>query len=147
VAFAVGLSMRPLVEAAGFAVFPLGGNLAADPEYQQVKAQLQMMPPGLESELFSYPRLFVGVASRLRTPELVAIARMWHPDMLIREAGEYGAVIAAEHLGLPHATVAFAAALSGLAIFEREAAAQLDPIRQRWGLEPDPDLTALYRYL
>jgi hypothetical protein len=31
--------------------------------------------------------------------------------MLIREAGEYAALVAAEHLGLPHATVSFAAAL------------------------------------
>jgi UDP:flavonoid glycosyltransferase YjiC (YdhE family) len=147
VAFAVGPSMRPLVEAAGFAVFPLGGNLATDAEYQQVKGQLQTMPPGLETELFAYPRLFIGIASRLRTPDLVAIARTWHPDMLIREAGEYAAVIAAEHLGVPHAAVAFAAALRGMAIFEREAAAQLDPVRQQWGLPPDPDLTALYRYL
>ena len=147
VAFAVGPSMRPVVEAGAFAVLPLGGNLATDAEYQRVKVALQTMPPGLDSELFSYPRLFVGVASRLRTPDLVAIARTWHADMLIREAGEYATVIAAEHLELPHAAVAFAAALNSMAIFEREAAAQLDPIRQRWGLPPDPDLAALYRYL
>jgi UDP:flavonoid glycosyltransferase YjiC (YdhE family) len=97
--------------------------------------------------LFAYPRLFCGIASRVRTPDLVAIARTWQPDMLIREAGEYAAVIAAEHLGLPHATVSYAAALKSLAIFEQDAAAYLDPIRQDWGLAPDPDLTSLYRYL
>jgi MGT family glycosyltransferase len=105
------------------------------------------MPPGLETELFIYTRLFCGVSPRLRTPQLVEIAKEWQPDMLIREAGEYGAVIAAEHLGLPHATVAFATALKGMALFERDAAAQLDPLRQSWGLEPDPQLTAIYRYL
>src|SRR5205807_2583789 len=47
----------------------------------------------------------------------------------------------------PHAVVAFAAALKGQAIFEREAAAQLDPIRKQWGLAPDPTLSSLYRYL
>jgi hypothetical protein len=80
----------------------------------EVKAHLHMPPPSLESELCSYPRLFVGVASRLRTPDLVAIARAWHPDIPIREAGEYGAVIAAEHLGLPHTAVAFVAAERGM---------------------------------
>src|SRR5207249_8504898 len=84
---------------------------------------------------------------RLRTPQLAAIAREWQPDMFIREAGEYGAVIAAEHLGLPHATVSFAAALQSMAVFERDAAASLDPIRQQWGLPPDPELTSLYRHL
>jgi MGT family glycosyltransferase len=147
VAFAVGRSLRPLVEAAGFAVFPLDVNVSTDPEYRQVKAQLHLMPTSLESELFAYPRLFCGIASRVRTPHLVAIARTWQPDMLIREAGEYSAVIAAEHLGLTHATVSFAAALKSLAIFEREAAAYLDPVRRDWGLAPDPDLTSLYRYL
>ncbi|HEV2235123.1 MAG TPA: glycosyltransferase [Ktedonobacterales bacterium] len=147
VAFAVGAGMRPRVESAGFVVFPLGGNFAADPEYRQVKAQLRGMPAGLDAELFTYTRIFCGIAPRLRTPELVAIARAWRPDMLIREAGEYGAVIAAEHLGLPHAVVAFAAALQTMTHFEREAAAQLDPIRQSWSLAPDPTLASLYRYL
>jgi MGT family glycosyltransferase len=147
VAFAVGRSLRPLVEAAGFVVFPVDVNASMDPEYQQVKAQVHMMPTSLESELYAYPRLFCGVASRVRTPDLVAIARAWQPDMLIREAGEYGAVIAADHLGLPHATVSFAAALKSLAIFEQDAAAFLDPVRRDWGLAPDPDLTSLYRYL
>jgi len=147
VAFATNASRRPLVAASGFTFFPVGGDLAADPEYQQVKAHLRTMPVGLETELFAYPRLFCGIAPRLRTPELVAIARAWPPDMLIREAGEYAAVIAAEYLGVPHATVAFAAALPSMARFEREAAPQLDPIRQHWGLAPDPALTALYRYL
>jgi MGT family glycosyltransferase len=139
--------MRPRVESAGFAVFPLGGNLADDPEYLQHQAQLRDMPSGLDAELLTYTRVFCGIAPRLRTPELVAIAREWQPDMLIRDAADYAAVIAAEHLGLPHAVVAFAAALRTMTVFEREAAAQLDPIRQAWGLAPDPALAAPYRYL
>jgi UDP:flavonoid glycosyltransferase YjiC (YdhE family) len=147
VAFAVSPSLQPTVAAAGFTVLPVGVSAASDPEYQQVKAQLQTMPLSLESELFAYPRLFCGVATRVRAPALVAIARDWQPDMLIREAAEYAAVIAAEHLGLPHAVIAFTTALKGQAIFEREVAAQLDPIRERWGLAPDRTLTSLYRYL
>lgn len=147
VAFAVGSTLQRVVEPAGFRVFPTGGYSQPDPEEQQIRTQLATMPPGLETELFIYTRLFCGVSPRLRTPQLVEIAKEWQPDMLIREAGEYGAVIAAEHLGLPHATVAFATALKGMALFERDAAAQLDPLRQSWGLEPDPQLTAIYRYL
>ncbi len=147
VAFAVGPSLQPLVEAAGFAVFPLTENLAVDPAFGPVRAQVRMMPPGLERELFNWTQIAYGVAPRVRTPELVAIAQTWRPDMLIREAGECTAVIAAEHLGMPHAAVAFTAALKGMAVFERDAAAHLDPIRQQWGLSPDPALTALYRYL
>lgn len=147
VSFAVGTSLQPLVEAAGFAVFPVGGNLASDFEYQQFKAQQKTMDLGLESELFSYPRLFAGIGARLRTPQLVEVCWSWRPHMLIREAGEYAGAIAAERLGLPHASVSFAASLKGHAIFEREVAAQLDLVRHSWGLAPDPDLTSLHRYL
>lgn len=147
VAFAVSPFLHPLVEAAGFAVFPVGGNLAADPEYREFEAQRKTMPPGLETELLVYSRLFCGIAPRLRTPELVRIGQSWQPHMFIREAGEYGAVIAAEHLGVPHAAVSFAASLKGFAIFEKDAARYLDPIRLSWGLEPDPNLESLYRYL
>lgn len=147
VAFATSASRQLLVEASGFTFFPVGSDLATDPEYQQSKAQLATMPLALESEILNYARIWCGIAPRLRTPQLVEIARSWQPDMVIREAGEYGAVIAAEHLGLPHATVAFTTALKGIAIFEQGAAERLDPIRQSWGLAPDPTLKSLRRYL
>ncbi len=147
IAFAAHPALQPAIEAVGFTFFPVIAALAADPEYRQLKARLQTMPLDLASELYAYPRLFGGIASRLRIPALVEIARGWQPDMFIREAGEYGAVIAAEHLGMPHGVVAFAASLQGQAIFEREVAASLDPLRQSWGLPPDPLLTVLYRYL
>ncbi len=147
VAFAVGPSLRPLVEASGFTALQVGGNLREDLEYRQFQAEREGMPLGLETELLVYSKLFCGIATRLMTPDTIEIARAWQPDMLIREAGAYNAAIAAEHLGLPHATISFAAALKGLAIFEVGAAEQLDPIRESWGLPPDPDLTSLYRYL
>lgn len=147
VAFAASASVHPLIEAAGFSVFPVGGDLASDPEYQEIKALQKLMPLDLEYELFSYTRLFCGVGTRLRTPQLVELAKEWQPDMLIREASQYSAAIAAEYLGLPHATVSFAASLRGFSIFERDIASQLDPIRKSWGLPSDPALHSLYRYL
>jgi UDP:flavonoid glycosyltransferase YjiC (YdhE family) len=147
VAFAASPSLQPIVEASGFAVLPVGGNLATDPEYQQLKARRETMPVSLETEMLVYSTLFCGIAPRVRTPDLVAVARSWQPDMLIREGGDYAGAIAAEYLGLPHATISFAASLKGLSIFERGAAEHLAPIRESWGLPPDPDLTSLYRYL
>ena len=118
-AFAVSAGLQPAVAAAGFALFPVGGNAAADPEYQQVKAQLATMPLDLASEVFAYPRLFCGIGARRAD----AATGRHRPELAARSVhsggGEYGAVIAAEHLGLPHVTVAFAAALKGMAIFER----------------------------
>lgn len=147
VAFASGQSLRPTIERAGFEVFQVGGNLADDPEYREFKAQQEGLPLTLESEMLGYKKIWCGIAPRLRIPQLVEVCRARRPHMLVRETGEYAAAIAAEHLGLPHATVGVLAALKGQAIFEREAASQLDPTRQSWGLAPDPSLASLYRYL
>jgi UDP:flavonoid glycosyltransferase YjiC (YdhE family) len=147
VAFASGASTRSVVEAAGFDFLQLGGKLADLPEYRQLKDEMSAMPPGLDTELFIYTHLWCGLFPCFRTPFLVEAVRQWQPDMLVRETGEYATAIAAEHLGLPHATVAVLASLQAQAIFERDAATQLDPIRRDWGLPPDPTLSALYRYL
>jgi UDP:flavonoid glycosyltransferase YjiC (YdhE family) len=147
VAFAMSSTRKDLIENEDFAFFTVDRSVKDDPEYRQIREQLKIMPLNLEYELFAYPRLFCGVSTRASMPELLKVVRQWQPDMLIREAGEYSAVIAAEHFGLPHAVVAFTAALEGQAIFEREAAAFLDPVRKQWGLKPDSTLSSLYRYL
>lgn len=145
VAFVARPSLGRRVEALGFAFFPIQADPRDDREYQELKAALRAMPVGLDTEIYAFPRLFSGVSPRLRTPEIVATGREWQADMLVREAGEYGAVIAAEVLGIPLVTVAFAAAMKGMPIFEAETAAQLEPTRATWGLEPDPGLDAIYR--
>jgi MGT family glycosyltransferase len=147
VAFAARDIVQPRVEAAGFRFFPVGSDRNLDPEYQAFKPVQDAMPLGIESELVIYTRLFCGIAPRLMTPGLVQVGQTWQPQVIIREAGEYGALIAAEYLGLPHVVVSFAAALKSVLMLEARAAEGLDPIRQFWGLPPDPDLTAIYRYL
>jgi UDP:flavonoid glycosyltransferase YjiC (YdhE family) len=147
VAFAGPLPLRQAVEAAGFTFFPAGGDREKDPEFQQLMAQLRTMPPGPESERAIFGKVFGGVNPRLMVPDLVEIGRSWKPHMLIRESGEFGAVIAAEYLGLPYADVCPGAYPKGIATFEQGANENLDPIRQSWNLAPDPSLEALHRYL
>lgn len=147
VAFAAREIVRPRVETLGFPFFAIGSDFELDGEFQAYKAQLQTMPSGLETELFIYTQAFCGIGTRLMAPDLIQVGQSWQPDMFIREVAEYGGMIAAEYLGRPHITVAFTTALKGMTQFEQHAASQLDPIRQSWGLAPDPDLKALYRYL
>lgn len=147
IAFASRASLAPMMEAEGYEFFPLGGDVAADPEFQEVKAQMMAMPTTFETELLNYTRLFCGVGPRLRAPDFIELIQRWQADMVIREAAEYGSLIAAEKMGLPHAAVAFTTAVKCMAIFEHDAASQLDKTRAAWGLEPDPELKALYRYL
>ncbi|MEO5950974.1 MAG: glycosyltransferase [Chloroflexia bacterium] len=147
VAFTTRATRAALIEGSGFDFFPIGGDLVNDPEFQAVKAELNEMPTTLETELYAYPRLFAGIGPRLRTPDLIGIAERWQADMVVREVAEYSSLNAAEHLGLPHAAVAFTTALRCMSLFERNAGSQIDPTRVRWGLPPDPDLVAPYRYL
>jgi UDP:flavonoid glycosyltransferase YjiC (YdhE family) len=147
VAFAVPAPLGPVIEGASFTFFPAGGDREKDPEFQHLMAQLRTMPPGPESERVIFGKVFTGVNPRLMVPDLVEIARAWKPDMLIREGAEFGAVIAAEVLGLPYADVCPGAYLKGIGAFEQGAHTNLDPIRESWGLPPDPSLEALHRYL
>jgi MGT family glycosyltransferase len=148
VAFLTGANLQALVETAGFRAFPVAPQRPNDPENVEFKALLATLPvSSLETEKLIYNRLFCGIAPRLRTPDLMAVVQQWQPHMLIREGGDYSTILVAEKSGLPYATVAFAAALKTMPVFEQNAAARLDPLRESWGLPPDPELTALYRYL
>lgn len=46
------------------------------------------------------------ITTRRMVPDLLALAAEWEPDLIVREGMEYGGAIAAEILGVPHASVA-----------------------------------------
>jgi Erythromycin biosynthesis protein CIII-like, N-terminal domain len=64
-----------------------------------------MPPPGSEFPGWVVPTLADIAAGRM-VPDLLAIAREWEPDLIVREGMELGGCIAAERLGIPHASVA-----------------------------------------
>jgi UDP:flavonoid glycosyltransferase YjiC (YdhE family) len=79
-------------------------------------------------------------------PDLLAIATDWRPDAIVREVAEFGGCIAAEALGIPHASVRSNTMLSS------DAARQLvsEPIarlRAAYDLPRDPDTAMIFRYL
>ena len=79
-------------------------------------------------------------------PDLLEHVRDWQPDVLVRESAEYGALLAAEQLDLPHASIATGAWAAR--DDRREVVADaLTDWRVRLGLPPDPDATAIFRYL
>ena len=69
----------------------------------------------------------------------------WSPDILVRDEIDFGAAVAAERLGLPHATVLCIA--SGSFVPNSLVVEPLNDLRAVHGLGADPDLAMLDRYL
>jgi hypothetical protein len=88
--------------------------------------------------------VFLPDAER-RLPEVLAVARAWRPDLIVREHTEYAGALAAESLGLPHAAVQISAWRGAIA--DPAVIAALDRLRGALGLPPDPDLAMPHRHL
>ncbi len=150
VCFASAPSFRPRIEASGFSAFAAGFDRerdAADDRYVRLQAELESLPPdGPARTLFRIHRLFGGLYAERMVPDLLAIAAEWRPDLLVRESAEFGACIAAEALGRPHASVRTNTMLSADTAREL-VAADLAAVRSRHDLPPDPGNHMLFRYL
>ena len=100
--------------------------------------------PGRTHWVQSYA--FATRAAGRHLPDLMEHIRAWQPDLLVHESGEYAALLAGEQLNLPHASIAAGA---WAARDDRRAVVgdALTAWRTKLGLPPDPDVTALFRYL
>jgi UDP:flavonoid glycosyltransferase YjiC (YdhE family) len=143
--------LRNEVEAHGLTFLPAGLDWhVSDRDYIDVLCQAAgglAFPPLAGQERFAWviANLFIGAAARRMLPELIGIARQWSADLIVRESLEFAGCVAAEALGLPHASVA-AAADSALDR-RRELAGPLTGLRQQAGLPADPDGDMAFRYL
>ena len=130
--------LREDVEAHGLTFLPAGLDWhVSDPDYIGVLCRAAgglAFPPLAGEERFAWviANLFIGAAARRMLPELIGVARQWSADLIVRESLEFAGCVAAEALGLPHASVA-AAADSALDR-RRELAGPLTGLRQQAGL-------------
>ena len=69
-------------------------------------------------------------------PDVESHVAAWNPDIIVRETGEF-ARLAAERMGLPHASIA-TGSWSSLDDRREVVADVLDGWRGRLGMEPDP---------
>jgi UDP:flavonoid glycosyltransferase YjiC (YdhE family) len=83
-------------------------------------------------------RGFADRIARARMAGVLEVTGEWHPDLLVCEEVDFGSMIAAERVGLPHATVLTLA--SGSFVRAKTVAEPLDAIRAEHGLPPDPHL-------
>ncbi len=138
-AFGCGPSMRATVEAVGFAVFPLGTGSAAAP------ARLPLRPIDVAREDEEFRDRFVRGAAARRVPYMLTLCADWRPDVVVCDEADFGSMIAAERLGLPHATVLVMAA--GSFVRAEVIGETLNELRAAHALPPDPGLEMLYRHL
>ncbi len=143
VAFACAASFAPTVERAGFRAFPAG--------FDNRGRSMSELFPGFSKGMaaarhWARANIFVGVYATAMAPDLLTIARGWRPDLVVRETQEYAGCVAAEVLGIPHASVRTSSPSSqyGLRHLVAEALARL---RELNGLPPDPDTEMPFRYL
>jgi UDP:flavonoid glycosyltransferase YjiC (YdhE family) len=133
-------SMVPFVEAAGFAAFGTGPSTTlSHPK------RLPLKEVNIAREERDLREHFANRGARRRVASVTALASGWRPDVFVAEEADFGALIAAELLDIPYATVLVLAA--GSFIRPEVVADTLDQVRSDHGLRRDPDLAAPGRYL
>lgn len=139
VQFACRPSMIPIVEADHFSA------VAAGPDVEDLVAVAPLAEPDAATEDRVLRDGFARRTATRRAADLIALGQDLRPDLLVSDEVDYGAIIAAEHLGLPHATVLVLVAGSfGRADLLSEP---LNEVRSHFGLTSDPHLLMLERHL
>ena len=148
VAFAASATFCRVITAAGFRCVPAGVDWSFDDReavYARVRDTL-----GPEVAFSPLRDVFAGFLPTQMVPDMLTIAHEWPFDVLVREPLEFGGCVAAEVLGLPHASCgplfcfwdgAWHAAPGEV------AKPELDGLRAAHGLPPDPELAMLHRHL
>jgi UDP:flavonoid glycosyltransferase YjiC (YdhE family) len=151
VAFASAARLRPEIESRRLRFMQAGLDWhVSDPDYIEVlcRAAGDLTFPALAGEeRFAWvtANLFIGGAGGHMVTDLTELGRHWGVDLIVRESLEFAGCVAAEALGVPHASVA-AAADSALDR-RRELAGPLAPLRAQAGLAPDPGGEMVFRHL
>jgi UDP:flavonoid glycosyltransferase YjiC (YdhE family) len=140
IAFGAQPGMMATVAEAGFSAFDTGGRTLL------VTTQ---RTPLLEYDLAREHRAirdgFAGTTARERATNVRRLCESWHPDVLVCDEMDFGALVAAEALGIRYALVISIG--SGAFVWPQLVGESLDALRNEHGLPPDPGLSMLHRYL
>jgi UDP:flavonoid glycosyltransferase YjiC (YdhE family) len=139
VAFGCAPSMVATVEAADFSAFAMGAAESSPPR------RIPLRPLDRDREDRDLRDRFARRAAQYRVPRIIALCADWKPDVVVCDETDFGAVVAAERLGLPFATVLVIVA--GSFVRTDVVGEALNELRAAHGLPPDPELAMLSRYL
>ncbi len=144
IAFACVPTFIPTIEREGFAAFPAGWRPRGSMS-NELFAGRANVDVG-EVIFWDRSHLFVEIFATTMAPDLITLSQEWRPDVIVRETMEFGGCVAAEVLGIPHASVR---SDSGSSSYSSRygSAGPLETLRMRHGLPPDPDVAMPFRYL
>jgi UDP:flavonoid glycosyltransferase YjiC (YdhE family) len=131
--------MTPQVDASGFFAFAAGSDAGLTPE------RLPLVEADLDQDVRDVGIGFGRRIARKRAADILRLCMEWHPDLFVCEEFDFGAMVVAERLGLPYATVLVSA--TGAFVRNESVAGPLDEVRAEHGLPRDPSLAMLSRYL
>jgi len=138
---AVAVAVRPALVAAVAAtgLTPLAtGDPALDPAPLPSNRRPPLRPVEPEAEDRVLVDGFAGVVARDRVGAVAAHVADWRPDVVLADEVDYGAVVAAEATGVPHATSVSMPA--GTFVRPELLAPPVSALRAEHGLGPDPEL-------
>lgn len=131
-------SLAGHVAARGLEYVPTGPDLRA--------IQAPLVVHDVDQERAAVGAHFVSRLGRARAGSLVDLFRSWRPDVVIRDEVDFGSVVAAEAVGLPHAAVNVIGA--GGFILPTVVNEPLVTLCAEFDVETQADATAmLHRYL
>jgi UDP:flavonoid glycosyltransferase YjiC (YdhE family) len=140
VAFAGQHSVVGSLEPHGFTLFPDRPSTTAG-----AATITPLLEVDMEREYRTLRDAYADRFARVGVSRLLELNVEWQPDIVVCDEVDFGSMIAAERLGLPHATVLVAAA--GSFVRPEVVAEKLDALRAEHGLSPDPGLGMLARDL
>lgn len=140
VLYACQEKMVAVVRAEDFAAVGTGGPTLLEPS-----ARRPLAPVDRLAEESVVRDGFAGRLARQRAGPLLALARDWRPDLVVRDEVDFAAAVVAEALGAPHAGVAVL--LAGGLVRPDVVAAPLAVLRAAYGLGPADVMGMLHRYL
>jgi UDP:flavonoid glycosyltransferase YjiC (YdhE family) len=140
VAFGAQPGMIATVDEAGFSAFDTGG-----PTLLVTTERTPLLEYDLAREHRAIRDGFAGRTARERATKVRRLCESWHPDVVVCEEMDFGALVAAEGLGIPYASVISIG--SGAFVWRQLAGEPLNALRNEHGLPPDPEVSMLHRYL
>lgn len=136
VRWATGPDSCALVERAGISAVATG--MTQDDrvaEFWRRYPETRELPPQRWPDVM-FPKVFGEISAPAALAGLLPLVREWRPELVVHDAAELAAPIAAAAVGVPNVTHAFGALLPEARV--RAASEELEPLWRAEGLDPRP---------